>query len=161
MEHIDRVSHRVAISTGLGVFLGAAVSTYRGTPNLPRTSLAAGAACAMAATACLGAERLFNISLSRWGSPEFFAKDDTRRLYASHAAGGMVGGAVAGGAMRQRPLPGAVVFVPIMLLVAWTEVAVEEYREERIRDLASTSTSATTASATVVGAEDREKNGEH
>lgn len=72
----------------------------------------------MAATACFGSERIVQTVLLKDSS--FAGK------MASHAIGGVMGGAVLGLLYQQRPLRGALFFAPIMMAVAVAEDSFEQ-----------------------------------
>lgn len=134
MDQVDRVAFRVSIAAGSGLILGAAVATYRGHP-IARTMLSVAGTCALSGTACFGSERITHFILQSSISEEKL--DYRTRLYTSHALGGVMGGGIIGGLSLGKPIPGMLLFTPIMLGIAFAELKAEEYREERLRELIS------------------------
>ena len=130
MEEIDQIAGRVATSALAGLFLGASIAIYRGSP-IPRTSLSVAASCALTGTACFGSERVAD------GAIQLLIGDmnpDTR-TYASHTLGGSVGGGISGGLFQGRGFSGALLFTPIMLSVAYAELSAKQYRIKRLNQL--------------------------
>lgn len=134
MDEVDRVASRVSLSALIGLVGGAAVATYRGA-HVPKASLSTAGSCALLGTVCFGIERLSNVTIKSLSS-----KDDdnhtnhttTRRLYASHALGGLTGGGIAGGIFQRQPLSGMALLTPIMCIVAFSESKLEEKRREKL-----------------------------
>lgn len=146
MDVIDHIANRVTAAALSGLIFGASLAIYRGLP-IPRTALSAAASCALTGTACFASERAAHFALAQIPIPpsSSCSGDDLpcapsvdrgfSNVYASHALGGMAGGSISGGLFQGRPVPGVLVFTPLMLAVAHLEVRIEQYRERRIREL--------------------------
>jgi len=55
--------------------------------------------------------------------------------YGSHALGGLLGGAVVGVLFQGKPMAGALLLTPIMLGIGKVEISLDEYRNERLKQL--------------------------
>jgi len=55
-----------------------------------------------------------------------------RSLFASHVAGGVVGGSLSGGLFQARPFAGMLLFTPIMVTVAFAEIQFVQLKRDRI-----------------------------
>eukprot|EP00957_Ditylum_brightwellii_P148473 11304004-Ditylum_brightwellii.AAC.1 len=85
LDEIDHISNRVTIGAFSGIFLGAAIATYRGFPIL-RTSLTVAASCAMTGTACFITERAAYATLTSITKQD--TENETMKVVASHSIGG-------------------------------------------------------------------------
>mmetsp|Transcript_26442 Transcript_26442/g.38313 ORF Transcript_26442/g.38313 Transcript_26442/m.38313 type:complete len:173 (-) Transcript_26442:101-619(-) len=132
LDEIDHISNRVTIGAFSGIFLGAAIATYRGFPIL-RTSLTVAASCAMTGTACFITERAAYATLTSITKQD--TENETMKVVASHSIGGLCGGGLSGYLFHKRPFAGMMLFAPIMITVALVEMEVDAYRKERIKDL--------------------------
>lgn len=153
---VEHISNRVAASAFTGLGCGAAYSTYRGLP-VARSSLSTAFSFAMISTACFGMERVASAVLGRssrlidgaepieeGGRP---ADDGIAALsalrptinpalhYGSHAVGGLCGGGLVGFLFQGRPVAGAFLMTPIMLCIGRIEVALDEYRVMRLKQI--------------------------
>jgi hypothetical protein len=129
MDEVDRVAARVTLSGMLGLISGAALATYRGTPKVA-TSMRVAGSFFLAGTACFGTERIGNAVIHEI-SPKWA---ETNRFYASHAFGGIAGGAMVGGLYQKWPVPGMLFFTPLMLAVAAAELQYEEMRQQKLAE---------------------------
>mmetsp|Transcript_6116 Transcript_6116/g.8830 ORF Transcript_6116/g.8830 Transcript_6116/m.8830 type:complete len:171 (-) Transcript_6116:127-639(-) len=131
MENVDRTAARIPIAAFTGLSFGASIATFRGSP-IPHTALTTSVSCAIAATACLGTERIFNAILPLSSPGSFLDGNDD---FLSHSLAGIFGGGYLGWVHQGKPIAGAVLFVPLMLGVAFTERKVDQYRIERLRQI--------------------------
>jgi hypothetical protein len=76
-------------------------------------------------------------SFSSSSSSSSVVVDDAALRYSSHALGGLFGGGVVGFLFQGKPLAGAVLFTPMMLIVGKIEGLLDEYRAERMGQLMS------------------------
>ena len=61
---------------------------------------------------------------------------ERRRLIASHIGGGIIGGTISGSLFQRRfSWTGMLVFTPIMVGVAYTELYLQRYRRQRLQEL--------------------------
>mmetsp|Transcript_33351 Transcript_33351/g.73120 ORF Transcript_33351/g.73120 Transcript_33351/m.73120 type:complete len:166 (-) Transcript_33351:247-744(-) len=134
LEEVDRVASRVALSAAAGLTLGASIAIFQGSP-IGRTALSVSASCALTGTACFGTERIADNAIRLLAGNSAKPVDETTRIYAAHAIGGGIGGGIAGGLFQGRVLSGALLFMPIMLSIAYGEISAEEYRQERLSQL--------------------------
>lgn len=132
MEEVDRVANRVSIAAVSGLIAGAAFATHRGA-SVPRTAVSVAASCALIGTACFGTERIANMTMKQV-APTNDPKTNARMLYVSHAIGGFAGGGITGGLFQRHPVPGMILFAPVMMAFAWAELRLEQEREERLRE---------------------------
>jgi hypothetical protein len=152
MDEIDHVANRVTNAALCGLVIGASIATYRGLPF--KTAFATSASCAICGTAAFGSERIVYNALNMFINPNdnssdgnsstsssSFSASDGRhdRLWISHGIGGMIGGSLCGGIFQRRPMNGALLFTPLMLGVAWIEIRMQKYKEERLAVLLSQS----------------------
>lgn len=126
MEDIDRVANRMTISFVAGLVGGGTMAIFKGAP-VPKTSLSVAASCALVATACFGLERISNVALRTAN-----VSDATTQFYASHAVGGVAGGALTGLLFQSRAVPGVLLFTPAMMLIAFGEIQFEQARQARL-----------------------------
>mmetsp|Transcript_22090 Transcript_22090/g.25552 ORF Transcript_22090/g.25552 Transcript_22090/m.25552 type:complete len:146 (-) Transcript_22090:69-506(-) len=142
MDQIDHISNRLTVSTITGLVAGSSIATYKALP-LPRTSLSVAATFALASTACLIPERIFyemsfNVIEKRCDEIEkdhdYFSMEK-RRIFASHIAGGVIGGGICGGLYQKRPMGGIALFIPIMIGVAFAENYVSDLRKQRLNEI--------------------------
>jgi hypothetical protein len=130
MEEFDRVSNRVTLVGGMGAIAGVAIGMYKGHP-LPRTSGLTAVSCALAGTACFGAERFVSLAGNR-----LLGLDRTlghwERTFFSHVVGGSIGGALLGALYMRRPIRGVVFFTPVMMVVALGEVLFEDLKNDKL-----------------------------
>lgn len=61
--------------------------------------------------------------------------DNAALHYGSHALGGLLGGGVVGFLFQGKPLAGAMLVTPMMLIVGKIEALLDEYRTERMGQL--------------------------
>lgn len=88
-----------------------------------RTAGLTAVSCALAATACFATERVVHTAIGNDSS--------LAGLAISHTVAGALGGSFLGFLYQQRPLKGAVLFTPLMLLVATAEASILQVREEK------------------------------
>jgi hypothetical protein len=55
--------------------------------------------------------------------------------YGSHATGGLLGGSIVGFLFQGKPMAGAILLTPMMLVVGKIEASVDDYRTERLQQL--------------------------
>ena len=154
---LDHIGNRVTASTLAGLGGGAAYASYKGFP-IVKTSASTAFSFALVSTACFVMERVANsilqrssillydeyktadagiifhdgdIASSATSSPSAHPKVH----YASHALGGMFGGGVVGFLFQGKPIAGALLLTPIMLGIGKLELSIDEYRNERLRQL--------------------------
>mmetsp|Transcript_22386 Transcript_22386/g.33123 ORF Transcript_22386/g.33123 Transcript_22386/m.33123 type:complete len:161 (-) Transcript_22386:685-1167(-) len=140
-ETVDHVTYRVTSSAVSGLILGGSFATLKGLP-LMQTTLSMTSSFALASTACFIPERIFYHSsfyfVPRDTSKEFTdssEKLEKTRLFVSHGLGGIIGGGVAGGIFKGKPLPGIMLLSPLMLGAAYSEIRIQEYKRKRIKEL--------------------------
>uniref|UniRef100_A0A7S2S7H6 Uncharacterized protein n=1 Tax=Eucampia antarctica TaxID=49252 RepID=A0A7S2S7H6_9STRA len=133
MDQIDHIAQRITIAACAGLFIGASVATFRGSP-IHKTSLSVALSCALTSTACLVPERLAYNAIIHLAPPEIDAES---KIYASHTLGGLFGGGISGGLFQGRPFGGIMLFTPILLTVAYAEIQKEKHKKARIRVLNS------------------------
>ena len=149
---LDHLAARVTVSALTGLGCGAAYATYKGFP-IPKTSMSAALSCALVSTACFSMERLAFGAITRM--TPFFDGDNndddnsvpsapklastattsSKVIYASHAAGGALGGGIAGYLFQGNPFAGAFLLTPLMLCAGKMELSLEEYKAKRLRGL--------------------------
>jgi uncharacterized membrane protein YoaK (UPF0700 family) len=142
-DHFDYISVRVSASGILGAISGSLIALYRGHDSILRTSARTAISCSLVCTACFSFERLAYIGITQYIFDEnedyvdgesLINKHNNKtynnanlqyylKLY-THMMGGMLGGAYVGGLYTGRLLRGAIVFTPIMLLIAVTDEAI-------------------------------------
>jgi len=146
-ETVDHVASRTTIAAFSGLFIGASLGVYRGSP-IPRACFSTAGSCALAGTACFASERIIHaLLLGTVGSDN---NDSSSNLtdnnnssstgnnnlrMVSHVFGGMIGGAVNGSLFQKRPIAGMGLFVPIMVMVALGEDKLNDARRSRIEYL--------------------------
>lgn len=163
MNQIDHISNRVTICTLTGLGMGASTATYKALP-LFQTSISIAASFALTSTACCIPERLIyhasfyvverqqeqtpakngnnnvhnnndNISLSFYND-NYDNPIERQRLITSHIGGGILGGTISGSLYQRRfSWTGMLVFTPIMVGVAYTELYLQRYRRQRLQEL--------------------------
>jgi hypothetical protein len=136
-QAVDHVSTRVSLAGVTGALAGSLTALYRGHHSLLRTAGLTSFSCAMAATACFGSERLaYTAARSYLLRPEEsnIAKQKYLSL-ATHAIGGLVGGAWVGALYIGRPLRGAFFFTPIMMVIATAEGQFAQMRHSKQMEL--------------------------
>jgi len=129
-DQVDHLSNRMLISALSGAFLGGSHAIFRGNPA-PRASIQVSVSFALAATACFGIERGSYILLKKIDN----SVKDENALYASHAAGGVLGGGLLGGIYQRRVFGGALLFTPIMMGAAYGEIQFRNWKHEKIKEL--------------------------
>jgi len=127
--YVDRTANRMSLAALGGSVLGLSTATLRGTPIFA-TTLSTAFSCALAASACLASERLFYTIIPR-PSPILKGYED----YLAHACGGALGGSIVGALFSRKPLPGAFLFTPLMLGVAYAERELRQYQMQRLEEL--------------------------
>jgi hypothetical protein len=128
MDHLDRVAHRVSLCALTGFAAGTAYATFTGLP-LRSTSIKIAGSCAIVATSLFGAERLAYAAMKG-------QIDSERRLVlTSHAFSGLMGGGLNGYLYQKKPLRGMFFFLPTMMIVGFLELAWEQQRRTRIKEL--------------------------
>ena len=136
-ETLDYMSSRVSLAAVMGGAGGFAIATYRGYHFPARTVGRTALSTAMAATACFGAERAAYAVLRRCCYDDDGGGGDADPFslrFASHCAGGLLGGALLGALFIRKPLRGAAFFTPIMLVTAAAEQKFYEVRREKQLD---------------------------
>mmetsp|Transcript_28919 Transcript_28919/g.29287 ORF Transcript_28919/g.29287 Transcript_28919/m.29287 type:complete len:157 (-) Transcript_28919:132-602(-) len=131
-DEVDRLSNRVMIAACGGLLIGSSAAVLKGLP-FRQSAFSSTVSTSIAATTCFTSERCVNMLLPR--SDSVSALNEDRRHYISHGLGGLAGGALIGMIYKSSPLSGGLLFTPIMFAVAFAENQVDEYREERIRNL--------------------------
>lgn len=143
IQDIDHISYRVTGCAFTGLFAGASFATLKGLP-LPPTTISMAASFALVSTACYIPERIFYNSSFYFlpiennhglGSLSEVGKIEKRRIFASHALGGVVGGGITGFLFKGKPLQGMLLLSPIMMCVAYGEIRLQDYKRERIKEL--------------------------
>lgn len=130
---LDHAVFRVSSSTCTGMFVGLCYGTYKGLP-LGATTISMTSSFALVSTACFVPERIIfhtSFKIQEMGNET----DEKIRLLISHGVGGMIGGAVAGGLFKGKPLPGMLLLTPIMIAVAFGEMRLQEYKIRRLKEL--------------------------
>ena len=163
MDHLDHISNRITVASLSGLVIGASVATYKALP-LPRTTLSIAASFALTSTACLIPERIihqcsfyfFELTDSSVGTSNSNTRSDNnnekmklggiledkerRRLIGSHIGGGIIGGTISGSLFQKRlSLNGMALFTPIMIGVAFLEFYLEDYKKQRLKEIANSS----------------------
>jgi hypothetical protein len=141
-ETVDHVTYRVTSSAVSGMILGGSFATLKGLP-LMQTTLSMTSSFALASTACFIPERIFYHSsfyfvprdTNSTGFTDSSEKLEKTRLFVSHGLGGIIGGGVAGGLFKGKPLPGIMLLSPLMLVAAYSEIRIQEYKRKRIKEL--------------------------
>jgi hypothetical protein len=160
---LDHVASRVTACSMSGLCCGMAYSSYKGYPIF-KTSISTSFSFALVSTACFVMERASHVALRRMLSSSSSMDDEksiveggmmpssnaamTTRLsfsspivdnaalhYGSHALGGLLGGGVVGFLFQGKPLAGAMLVTPMMLIVGKIEALLDEYRTERMGQL--------------------------
>ena len=161
MDHIDHISNRVVAFALTGVVAGASISTYKALP-FPKTTLSVAASFALTSTACLLPERIiYHSSFYFVGRSNGDDNDHTnsngnsnsnsnsnsnnklerRRLIGSHIGGGIIGGTISGSLFQRRfSLNGMGLFTPLMIALALGELYIQDYRRQRLKEIATAST---------------------
>jgi len=125
MEHIDYVAARTAIAGLTGGLCGISVAIFRGHSILMLSSRMAGT-WAMAATACIGSQRLCCVA-SRYLLQPSDEKSDAM-LVGTHITGGLTGGGLLGYLYLRKPMRGVIFFAPIMFMLSLAEILYEEQK---------------------------------
>ena len=126
-EVLDYMSQRVTLSAIAGGTGGLTLAQLRGYHFPSRTAGYSAVSCAAVATACFGFERAANATLiltNQW-------QDENKLRYASHAAGGLFGGALLGTLYIRKPIRGALFFTPMMLGIALVDKKFTKYRQDK------------------------------
>jgi hypothetical protein len=140
MDDIDRIATRVTLAGCVGAVGGSALALFKGNV-VPRTAALTAMSCAMTATACFCSERLANqvankLIISHDGTnPSERFPTPFEQIMASHAAGGILGGALTGTLYIGRPLRGIIFVTPLMILVGIAEFKFQNMRERRTMEL--------------------------
>jgi len=141
MDQIDHVAHRMTLAALTGLIVGASLATYRGSNTL-KTAISTSKSFALCGTACFGTERIAYNALKLPLKPDredlhyYDVHEQKNRLFLSHALGGSVGGMICGGLFQGRLMAGLALFTPLMLGIAYSEIALSEYREKRLQEMA-------------------------
>lgn len=122
MEDVDYVASRAAVAGAIGGISGAALAVFRGHSIQMMATRIAGT-WAMAATACIGTQRL--TSMSGRHLLDVDEKSDAM-LVGTHCAGGIFGGGLLGYLYIRKPIRGMIFLTPVMLMVALAEIRFEE-----------------------------------
>jgi len=136
-ETLDFLSPRVALSALAGGTGGLTLASLRGYHFPARTAGLSAASCAAVATACFGVERVAHAALSNLAPAPIMGDNRDWMRYASHAAGGLLGGSLMGVLYIRKPIRGALFFTPIMLAAALFDKKFTNYRQgkhEQIRE---------------------------
>lgn len=137
-DHLDHLTRRVTVSALAGLFLGGSHAIYRGYPA-PRASLQVSVSCALAGTACFGIERMAHILLDKLinSSAGDMDRNDIQKksLYVSHAVGGVLGGGLLGGIFQRRFISGTLLFTPLMIGAAYSDIQFQNWKQEKIRKM--------------------------
>ena len=133
MDEVDRVAFRVSMAGLTGCVGGVSLATLKGYPML-QSAFTTATSCAMVGTACFGFERLANVAMRKVVDTR---DEQTKTIvfYASHAIGGMIGGAITSTLFQRRPLPGMILCTPLMLGVAFAELSFEAERQKRLEEM--------------------------
>ena len=153
---IDHIASRVTASVLTGLGCGAAYSSYKGAP-LVKTSISTAFSFALVSTACFTMERVANIiirqslillpddvdgqnstkdlNVDKLSSAATATTNTTLIHYGSHATGGLLGGSIVGFLFQGKPMAGAILLTPMMLVVGKIEASVDDYRTERLQQL--------------------------
>ena len=123
MEDVDYVAARTAVAAALGGISGASLAVFRGHSIQMLATRMAGS-WAMAATACIGTQRLASVA----GRHLFVDQDEKSdaMIVGTHCAGGSFGGGLLGYVYIRKPIRGMVFLTPVMLMVALAEIRFEE-----------------------------------
>ena len=113
---------RVALAALVGGTGGLTLAVLRGYHIPVRTTGLTALSCAASATACFGCERFVDMALT-WNLSSSSLSSQPRegerlRRYASHAMGGMLGGSLLGLLFIRKPVRGALLFTPMMIVAA-------------------------------------------
>jgi hypothetical protein len=143
METIDHIAARVTIAACIGALTGSMSGLLKGY-RIHRVAMASAVSTAAVATACLIVERLSFIAIEQFNPLQQQLSDskqiepvpvqENRRiisldnLLASHACGGIVGGAFSGLIYVQKPVAGALFLTPFMCAAGYVE-----YRYQALR----------------------------
>jgi hypothetical protein len=158
---IDHIASRVTASVLTGLGCGAAYSSYKGAP-LVKTSISTAFSFALVSTACFTMERVANIiikqssillpddvdgqnstkdsNVDKLSSAATATTNTTLIHYGSHATGGLLGGGIVGFLFQGKPMAGAILLTPMMLIVGKIEASVfYESRRKEVHDESHTS----------------------
>jgi len=125
MEDVDYVAARTVIAALAGGISGASMATFRGHNPITLASRMAGT-WAMAATACIGSQRLFCAAAQYLIQPVDEKSD--AMLVGTHTMGGIMGGGLLGYLYIRKPIRGMIFLTPVMLLVSLVEIRYEEQK---------------------------------
>ena len=114
-ETMDYMSARVSLAAAAGGIGGLTLAHYRGYHFPARTVFHTAMSTAMAATACYGMERIAHHAATTALRLYGCGWSENSLRYASHAAGGLLGGALLGALYIRKPIRGALFFTPLML----------------------------------------------
>lgn len=147
MEEIDRVAARVTYAGCLGALGGCLSAIYKG-HVIHRTAALTALSCTMVATACFSSERIANFVAAKIlvNNNEEKHIPSFSQIMATHAIGGIVGGAYTSMIYIRRPLQGVLFLTPIMLIVGVTEFTLQEMSERRRLELLNERADATDSS---------------
>ena len=126
-DELTHVSNRSTVAAVAGSVVGSSYAIFRGIP-LRQTTIQSFVSSLMIGTACFGFERIVSVAIRGAGGEE--PETRTQRLI-SHGVGGFLGGGTVGFLYQMRPIPGMLLFTPVMLGVAFGEEKYESMREER------------------------------
>ena len=123
-QQLDHITNRVFLSTMTGFLFGGSHAIFKGYPAL-RASLQVSISCALASTACFGIERIIYNSLPH----------HEQSLYTSYTLSGILGGGLLGGIFQRRMGGGILLFTPLMISAAYTEIQFQSWKERKIQHL--------------------------
>jgi len=128
---MDYMSARVSLAAATGGISGLTLAHYRGYHFPARTVAHTAMSTAMAATACYGMERIAHHAATTALRLQDGRWSENSLRYASHAAGGLLGGALLGSLYIRKPIRGALFFTPIMLGTAALEHKLAALRQAK------------------------------
>lgn len=128
MEDVDYVAARTAIAAIMGGISGASLAVFRGHSVQMMAPRMAGS-WAMAATACIGTQRLANMVGRHLFVESGVAEKSDAMIVGTHCAGGMFGGGLLGYLFIRKPIRGMVFLTPVMLMVSLAEIRYEEGKQ--------------------------------
>ena len=128
MEDVDYVAARTAVAALMGGISGASLAIFRGHSVQMMASRMAGS-WAMAATACIGAQRMANVAGRHIFAESGIDEKSDAMIVGTHCAGGMFGGGLLGYLFIRKPIRGMVFLTPVMLMVSLAEIRYEERKQ--------------------------------
>lgn len=124
-DQLDYMAARVSLACVIGGAAGTTSALYRGA-LVGRTALLSSLSCGMAATACFSFERLASAVLASDEAP-IVSKTTT------HAIGGALGGALTGALYRKKPIQGALLLTPVLIVIGLGQELYDGLRQERLQ----------------------------